>query len=56
MGYRGYVSENGSEPYLNILKEFRNKIELQFNFEKEEMLSIMNNIVKKFKEFKIKLL
>ena len=56
VGYKGYVSENGSEPYLNILKEFRNKVELQFNFEKEEMLSIMNNIVKKFKEFKMKLL
>ena len=26
VGYKGYVSENGSEPYLNILKEFRNKV------------------------------
>lgn len=47
-------TEVNSGSYMKLLKELRHKIELQINFEKEEMESISRNILIKLKDFKCK--
>ena len=56
VGYRGQTGDNEDRSYLKLLKDFRKKIDIQYNFEKEEMMLIAGQLVNKFKDYKVKLL
>ena len=56
VGHQGYIPDTTNASYLNILRNFRNKVKIQLNFEKEEMVLINNKIIEKFKDLKVKLI
>ena len=56
---KGRTQSSGTQPsgssYLVLLKDFRNKLELQLIFEREEMTLITSNIAVKCRELKASL-